>query len=133
MVMKAIQEIKTRLQKYPDVKYEAGANHIRVFPTSREGFAVELTAAKNDYMVHFNGWHETFADEEEALNCFAFGLSTECRLKEYRRWRVAYKWTIEYKEADNWIEDSTTGLLIYPFWGKLEIRYLQNDIISGSK
>jgi hypothetical protein len=131
-VMNVIEEIKSRLQKYPHVKYEAGANHIRVLPTSGNGFEVELTAAKNDYQVHFNGWHESFASAEEALNCFAFGLSTDCRLKEYRRGRVTYKWTVEYKEADKWIEDSTTGLLIYPFWGRQEIKYLQNEIVPGA-
>jgi hypothetical protein len=80
--MNAIEEIKAKLQKYPDVKYEAGANHIRVFPISANGFQVELTAASNDYTVHFNGWHERFTNAEEAINCVAFGLSTDCRLKE---------------------------------------------------
>jgi hypothetical protein len=81
-IMNAIEEIKAKLQKYPDVKYEAGANHIRVFPISANGFQVELTAASNDYTVHFNGWHERFTNAEEAINCVAFGLSTDCRLKE---------------------------------------------------
>jgi hypothetical protein len=128
--MNAIEEIIAKLQKYADAKYESGANFIRVFSTSQDGFNVELTAAKDNYTVYFNGWHETFADEDEALNCFAFGLSAECRLKEYRRRNFAYKWTVEYKGTENWIEESTTGMILFPFWAKLEIRYLQNNLVK---
>lgn len=127
--MNAIEEIKGKLQKYPDTRYEFGASHIRVLPASENGFSVELRTTRNHYTIQYNGWHETFTDLEEAMNCFAFGLSTECRLKEYRRSRVAHKWTVEYREADRWIEDSTTGILVYPFWGKRQIRYLQNNLV----
>lgn len=128
--MNAIEKIIAKLQKYPDAKYESGGNFIRVVSASENGFNVELTAARDNYTVYFNGWHETFKDEPDALDCFAFGLSAECRLKEYRRWGCAYKWTVESKEADKWIEDSTTGMLLFPFWGKLEIRYLQNNLVK---
>lgn len=43
---------------------------------------------------------------------------------------VTYKWTVEYKENDEWVEDSTTGLLIYPYFGRKEIRYLQYSLIG---
>src|SRR5262249_14251262 len=48
--------------------------------------------------VYFNGWHENFSDPSEALDCFVFGLSDECRLKEHRRGNVAYRWTVESKK-----------------------------------
>src|SRR5689334_9309193 len=101
--MDAIEQITANLRKYPDTKYESGADFIRVFPNSKNGFKVELTTFKSNYTVHFNGWHENFKDEQEALNCFTFGLSAQCRLKEYRRWNIAYKWTVEYKETDKWV------------------------------
>lgn len=41
--------------------------------------------------VYFNSWHEEFDDEDEALNCSAFGLSSECRLKEFNRNGEPYK------------------------------------------
>jgi hypothetical protein len=129
--MELIEDIKTRLQKYPAAKYECGANYIRVLPNSEKGFTVDLVASRNDFTVHYNGWHEDFDDEEAALNCFTFGLSTQCRLKEFRRWKVAFQWTAQYWDGAAWVEDSTTGLLLYPFWGGLEIRYLQNDLISN--
>ena len=83
--MNVIEEIKARLIKYPHAKYQADVNSINVSPTSDEGFTVSLIADQNTYTVSFDGWHEDFHDRDEALNCFAFGLSADCRLKEYRR------------------------------------------------
>jgi hypothetical protein len=128
--MNIIEEIKARLQKYPHANYESRVDSISVYPASAEGFTVELTVNRNSYTVSFNGWHEDFQDEEEALNCFAFGLSTDCRLKEYRRGGLTYKWTVEFKEDGVWVEESSTGLFLFPFWTKKEIRYLQNNLIA---
>ena len=128
--MDTIEKIKDKLQKYPHVKYESDRNSISVFPTSDDGFTVSLTVNPDSYTVSFDSWHEDFESEEEALNCFAFGLSSDCRLKEYRRGNFAYKWTVESKENGEWVEDSTTGLFLFPFWMKKEERYLQNDLIG---
>jgi len=128
--MRIIEEIAAKLQKYPHVKYEGGGDFINVLPTSDHGFTVGLVARQGSYTVSFNGWHEDYEDEEEALNCFGFGLSSECRLKEDRRGGIVYKWTVQSKANGKWIEDSTTGLLLFPFWMKKETRYLQNDLIG---
>jgi hypothetical protein len=37
--------------------------------------------------------------------------------------------TVEYRSNDHWIEDSTTGLLAWPFWKKRTIRYLRNELL----
>jgi hypothetical protein len=128
--MNPIEEIKTRLRKYPNVKYESTASSITVFPSSNTGFNVSLDAAPGRYTVSFNGWHENFADTSEALECFAFGLSGECRLKEHRRGRFAYRWTVESKQNGQWVADSETGLFLFPFWKRAEVIYLQNNLIS---
>ena len=128
--MNVIEEIKAKLQQYPQAKFESDGNFINVFPTSNSGFTVGLMVNQNSYTVSFNGWHEDFQDKDEALNCFAFGLSSGCRLKEYRRGNFAYKWIVEGEENGKWVEDSATGLLLSPFWMKKEIRYLQNNLIS---
>ena len=128
-----IEEIKTRLQKYPHAKYESDADSISVFPTSDDGFTVSLTVNQKSYTVSFNGWHEDFQNEEDALNRFAFGLSSECRLKECWRGSFAYKWTVESKENGEWVEDSSTGLFLFPFWKKKESRYLQNNLIVAER
>ncbi len=128
LVMNLIKEIKAKLQKYPHAKYESTSDSISVFPTSNNGFTVGLTVNQNSYTVSFDGWHEDFESREEALNCFSFGLSSDCRIKEYRRGNFAYKWIVESKENGEWVEDSETGLFLFPFWLKKEVRYLQNDL-----
>ena len=104
-----------------------------MFPTSSDGFTVGLTANQNSYTVSFDGWHEDFESHEESGNCFAFGLSSDCRIKEYRRGNIAYKWIVESKESGEWVKDSETGLFLLPFWEKKEVRYLQNDMIGTER
>ncbi len=129
--MVAIEEIKEKLRKYPHVKYKAEDNYIVVFPISDNGFEVWLSVLGGEYKVNFEGWYEKFGSKEEALNCFGFGLSSECRVKEYRRGGVAYKWTLESKENGSWVADGTVALFFFPFWRKKEVRYLQNRLIGG--
>src|SRR5882724_10422340 len=126
--MDPIEEIKTKLSKYPHVKYEIGGSSIRVLPTSDAGFTVGLEVAHGRHTVSFNGWHEEFSDAAEALDCFAFGLSDECCLKEHRRGKFAYRWSVESKQNGQWIVDSETGLFIFPFWKRSEVVYLQNNL-----
>jgi hypothetical protein len=131
--MNAIEEIKERLRKYPHVRYEVGASSISVLPTSNDGFTVGLEVSQNQITVFFNGWHEHFQEQDEALDCFAFGLSDECRLKECRRGNFAYRWTVESKQDGKWVADSETGLFLFPFWKSKEVRYLQNNLITSNK
>jgi hypothetical protein len=129
--MNAIEKIKERLREYPEVVYEVGPSSISVLPTSNDGFKVGLEVTQSHYTVSFNGWHEDFKTEEEALDCFAFGLSNECRLKECRRGRFAYRWIVESRKNGTWVADSETGLFLFPFWASKEVRYLQNSIITS--
>lgn len=128
--MNPIDAIKTRLLKHPHVKYESDQTSISVLPASAAGFTVVFEVTEGPYVVYFNGWHEDFEDVGKALECFAFGLSDECRLKEYRRGKYAYRWAVEAKEGDRWVTDSTTALVIFPFWKRKQVVYLQNDLIK---
>jgi hypothetical protein len=129
--MNVIDEIKRRLSKYPHITFSSDACSITVLPASSEGFSVTLTEGSgNGYTVSFEGWHEDFEDADEALNVFAFGLSDECRLREYRRGGFAYKWTLESREDGDWKAESTTALVFFPFWRKVEVRHLQNKLLS---
>ena len=79
----------------------------------------------------FDGWHEDFLVEEEALNCLAFGLSDECRLKVIKYGNIDCSWILESKENGQWIEDSETGRILKPFWKKKSIEYRQNKLIKS--
>lgn len=130
--MNAIEQIKEKLRRYPHVTYEVGESSIAVSPTSNHGFTVSLEIAGTEHIVFFNGWHENFQQPDEALDCFAFGLSNECRLKECRRGSFAYRWSVESKQDGQWVTDSETGLLLFPFWKPKEVHYLQNELIGSS-
>lgn len=96
------------------------------------GFPVALAVSGNEYVVSFAGWHEHFTSPEEALNCFAFGLSEECRLKAHKRGDFAHRWTVESQKNGAWVEDSTTGLLFFPFWRRPEVTHLQNRLLPAN-
>jgi hypothetical protein len=81
------------------------------------------------FTVSFEGWHEEFATESEALGCFAFGLSSDCRLVIVFRGNVETQWIVERLDEGKWIEDSATGLLWQPFWRQARREYRQNRIV----
>jgi hypothetical protein len=128
-LMSAIETIKQKLRAYPDLKFSEGANRITIHPASEDGFAVSLEVRQNTFAVSFEGWHEEFQSEDEALNCFAFGLASECRLRVELRGRMPVRWTVEHLEEGEWREDSTVGLIFTPFWRRRRVVYLRNDIV----
>ena len=127
--MSPIDSIKNRLTPYPNIRYEKRDGGITVFPADDSGFEVSFWIGSDEYIVSFFGWQEHFTAAKDALSCFAFGLSDQCRLKVSYRGSLPHQWTLEHVENGKWIEDSTTGLLLFPFWHKPEIRYLQNRLL----
>ncbi len=126
--MAVFKAIKKKLLKYPDLKYEQDDNSLAVMPEG--GFTVSIYENETGYTVCLEGWHKEFSDHDDALNCFAFGLSDQCRLKILQRGRFPYKWTLQYLEGDDWVDDTTTGLMFFPFWRKKTVVYLQNNVIQ---
>ncbi|GAB1267028.1 hypothetical protein NBRC116493_02810 [Aurantivibrio infirmus] len=127
--MSTIDKIKEKLRKYPSLISKEEEGSISVTPPN--GFTVSLYESTDDYTVGYDGWHEEFASEDEALNCFAFGLSKECRLKIYSRGGMDYKWIVEYLHEGEWQADSTTGLIFFPFWRRLSVTYKYNEVIGS--
>jgi hypothetical protein len=78
--MTAIERIKARLSAHPEITYSEGQNEIDVIPPDSSGFSVGFRIIPTGFTVNFEGWHEEFTSEDEALDCFAFGLSPNCRL-----------------------------------------------------
>lgn len=127
--MSAIQELKEKLDKYPQLKYDLEGSSISVLPEN--GFTVWLSENEQSYTVGYDGWHEEFSSKEEALNCFAFGLSADCRLKVSKFGNTAYKWIVQYHQDEEWHNDSTAGLIFVPFWRKRTVVYLHNAVINS--
>lgn len=129
--MRTIEKIENKLKKHPSVKYALTGDTITFNAMDDTGFSVWLMERKPGYTVGYDGWHEQFDDEEEALQAFAFGLSDECRLKVIRRGNTDCAWIVEGKDdVGNWSGTSTTGLLFTPFWRKKSIVYRQNRLIT---
>jgi hypothetical protein len=127
--MGAIERTEERLQLHADLHYEVVARTITVQPSTANGFAVALTEGSGEWIVAFDGWHEHFEFEDEALRCFGFGLSDLCRLRIDYRGAAPYRWTLQAKTDGIWREDSTTGLLWFPFWRRWRVEYRQNDVV----
>jgi hypothetical protein len=128
--MNAIQKIKTKLSAYPDVQYSESADGIEVHPRNQSGFTVGLRITPSGFTVNFDGWHEEFTSEDEALDCFAFGLSPKCRLAVFRG-DTETKWVVEGLENGAWTPDSETGLLLQPLWRSARVEYRQNHVLNA--
>ena len=124
--MTAIGKIQEKLQRYPGLRFTVNGNTITVEPSHAGGFTVWLTEGQSGFTVGFDGWHEEFENEEEALSVFTFGLSEDCRLKVVQRGGADCSWTVESREGEEWSGDSTTGMLLIPFWRTKRVVYRQN-------
>lgn len=127
--MNTIDKIKAKLEKYPQLTYTVENNCITIDPPTDSGFSIWLMIKNSGFTVGFDGWHEEFEDEGEALNTLAFGLSEHCRLKIIKRGNTDCSWAVESKNGDEWTADSTTGLIFVPFWRKKTVEYRQNKVL----
>jgi len=69
-----------------------------VHPLDGNGFTVAFQVAAKGFTVSFDGRHEEFETEEEALDCLAFGLFSRCRLAIVFRGKTSTRWTVEALE-----------------------------------
>lgn len=125
-----LQAIEEKLRRYPGLDVERGDGFIRVRPQADDGFMVELRENGQAITVFMEGWHEDFEHADEALECFALGLSDRVRLRVVSRGKLDCAWTLETLREGAWVPDSTTGLLLIPFWIRRSERYLQNHLIE---
>ena len=134
-----INDIREKLSKYSDARVEYDASSVTVLPSTLDGFAVRLTVqpcgSGEYYTVWYNGSHEEIAQQRAAMNLFAFGLSTGCRLREYSRGGRAYRWVVETwsPQRQRWEADWDVVrwfLALVLFWRRPNIRYLQNRFID---
>jgi len=126
--MKTTEKIKKLIDRIPDLNFEESKNYFSILPSDKKGFKVWMSI-KDKYMtVGYDGWHEEFDIENDAIRCFIYGLTNKCRLKVFKRGKVVYKWIMQAFEDDQWLDFSSTIILFVPFWRKKEIIFLQNNI-----
>ena len=131
--MSLINEIKNKLQKHPSLNYSESENSITIHtPNIESGFDISLYIDRGEYKAYtvaFGNWHGEFDTEEEAGEFVAFGLSSECRMRELARGSIPYKWIIESLQDGKWAMEQESGLLFFPFWKKKTETIYQNSII----
>lgn len=124
-----LKRITDLLEKYSDYEAQIDTENISVTCKKPGSFTVSIQSDGDDFIVYFDRWHEHFHDLNTALNCFAFGLSHECRLKVTLRGNMECAWTVQSQEEGAWTDDSTTGLLLVPFWSEKRIEFRQNKLL----
>lgn len=137
--MDPIEEIKIVLDNYPHLDVEETPNSITVYPYDYNGFKVSLKIRKNGYILSYGHWHEYLPKSDTGAKVvaglFKFGLSDSCKLTVYRKGEIDCKCKLSYKDqkSEQWQIVATQKLSIYPFWEKNQVKYLQNNIITGSQ
>ena len=97
------EAILAKLEDYTGYEIDVGDDHIIITCQNPESFDVLIQTAGEAFLVGFDGWHEHFDAEEDALNCFAFGLSKACRLKVAKRGNMECSWTVQAWHDDIWV------------------------------
>ncbi len=128
--MGVVDRIREWAARHPEVVVTEGRGRIEVRSTDSSGFPVRVHDGSGQCTVYYSGWHEEAADEAEALNMVAFGLSKSARLKVVSRGGRDYSWTLESWEEERWRPVSETALIFFPFWRRKAIRYLQNAVVE---
>ena len=129
-----IAKLKKRLEKHPHIRFEESEHQIEILPESETGFGITLLDEGFQCTVTFDGgWHDHFTDPEEAIECVGFGLSELCRLRIDMRGDFPQRWIVEYLDDDTWHEESTTGLVFFPYWRKMTTLYRQNTLLAEKR
>ena len=130
-----IDTVVSTLNKYPDIKYcKKNDKELEIFRRNEKGFNILLQVDKHENTLNFGTFHLHFSNNEEEtnemLNQIAFGLTGISRIKEFSKKGKAYKWTLQIQDKDgNWFENGAMGFLNLNFWTKVDIEYLQNDLL----
>lgn len=127
------ERIIKKLEHFQNISYKIEENILTVFPSNNYGFQVSFVVTKNKYYVYYDVWHSEFKDEDEAISCFAFGLTNKCRLRVNSRGSKDYKWILEYNEEGEWKEHSYTSVFNFKIWNSKNTRYLTNNLINSIK
>jgi hypothetical protein len=124
------ETLLAKLKRYSGFNLKVEPSGVSVSCRNPDSFRVAIFEEKRGFRVDFDGWHEEFKSVDLALNCFAFGLTKECRLKVVTRRRFDCSWTVQSQRNENWVDDSTVGLFFTPFWQKSRVIYRHNMLID---
>ena len=123
-------QIKEML-KDAGIPYEAAYYYVGIFSQNPNGFSIFAREDRNGIIISALGWHEKFWNAKEAFEKILLLLSEKARLKAQYRGNVPYRWTLQYQQRRNWIDQSSVGLSFYPLFEKETVVFLQNHFVAS--
>jgi hypothetical protein len=127
-----LAKLREGLQHVPQAVIDETATSITVQPASPDGYAVSLEIGGGDCVVSLEGWHEHFAEADEAIAFFGLALSVDARLAITYRGETPVAWTFEVLEGEHWRAVGTTSLKFTPFWRKKHVVHRRNALVGAS-
>jgi hypothetical protein len=121
------------LEAFPDVPVHREGHTLWVPARDDTGFTVAIVERSQRITVYHSRWHQVFGDGREAFKCFLFGLTAAERLKVVTRGNCDCRWDVETNVAGAWASIGSVVWLLFPYWRKRRIRYLQNDWIDVAR
>jgi hypothetical protein len=101
-----IEEIRTRMLRYPQAQIEYDEYSIAYHPPASDGFVVRLIvkseADRERYFVLYSGCCQMEENRLGSVITFGWGLSTGCRLREFSRNAQAYHWITDIESPSGW-------------------------------
>jgi hypothetical protein len=131
--------ISGRLAKAQNVKYEWRNDNTEIVLKKKndEGFDIIIGHHK-DYLYldtdrGYHGHFEAFENFSEML-IHVMGLardllSKNMRIKEISTNSKPRKWVLEHCKNGVWKKEALSGLLVWNYFGKTNVRYYSNDIL----
>jgi hypothetical protein len=132
-----IDEIVSRMGRYPLAEIRANASSVTYYPPSPDGFIVRVIVdqrgSEERYRVYYAGCCQKEANREGSIRDFGFGLSTGCRVREFSRCGVPYRWITEIEAFTGWKgywEEIDFSGPFWQLWRPRQVRVLQNRLID---
>jgi hypothetical protein len=126
-----LAKLRAGLQHVPQAVIDETATSITVEPAGPDGYAVSLEVSGGECVVSLEGWHERFADGDEAIAFFGLALSVDARLAITYRGETPVEWTFEVLEGENWRAVGTTSRKLAPFWRKKHVVHRRNALVGA--
>ena len=135
--MSIIDEIVSRMARYPLAEIRANDTSVTYYPAAHDGFIVRLivdqVGSDERYRVYYAGGCQEEAGREGSITNFGFGLSTGCRVREFSRLGVPYRWVTEIRWRSGWKgywEEFDSAGPFWQVWRPTQERVLQNRVID---
>ena len=138
-----IEVAKRFLDMHPHVNHEWSIDDdedhcVLDFPKMDEsGFDIHVEVDSEEVAIYCEGYHDHHQLEGEPNDFanhvvgFLYDLLTSLmRVREYCAGGFPYKWSLECREGDAWVPESTTGLLFYNYFGRKTESFFQNSTLK---